>query len=129
MRDLRELSSLVASVCCPRCGRNSGRMEAEAYRGILTCYRRDCLQHWWVMWLDAGAVEPQLAAVFGEEHARINMVVWRLPNTLLVGAYWQLRLSRNVYEEHRSSGSPRLLSALVELFRSRSSLVPSKTIP
>lgn len=108
---------------CPRCGRNSGRVEAEAFRVISTCYRRDCAQHWWVMWLDAGDVQPQLVPVFGAELARLNMAVWSLPARLDAGAYWQLSLTRRMYEAHRSSGSRRLLGALVELFRTGNALV------
>jgi hypothetical protein len=124
---VRELSRLVDVIQCPRCGRNSGRMEVEAFRGVSMCYRSDCLQRWWVMWLHAGDVESQLVPVFGVDLARANMATWKLPMSLSCGKYWQLSLSRRVYDEHHAGGSVRLLNALVELFRARGHLVGPTT--
>jgi hypothetical protein len=97
-------------------------MEAEAFRGISVCYRTDCQQRWWVMWLGAGPVETQLVPVFGEELARVNMATWKLPEHLDVGMYWQISISKRQYEEHGAGGSHRILSMLVALFRTRSSI-------
>jgi hypothetical protein len=108
-------SSLADQITCPRCLRHQGSaIEAESFRALIVCYRRDCGQHFWVMWLLSGPVEPQLAAVF-DELAPELMKTWKLPPSIDAPKLWQLSLSRNEYDAHRYGGSRRMLKAFLDL--------------
>lgn len=111
-------SSLVEQLTCPRCARHQGSaIEAEAFRALLVCSRRDCGQHFWAMWLLPGPIEPQLADVFGPELARENVTEWHLPHAITRPMLWELSLSRNQYEAHAKNGSRSMLRALIDLVR------------
>jgi hypothetical protein len=124
-----QISTLVDEVCCPRCRRRSVRIEAEELRGIAHCHGASCEQRWWVMRLRAGDVEPQLAIVFSYELAKEIVSMWKLPARLTSPKYWQISLTKNQLTENNGRGSHRLLSMLIQVLRSRITLVPSRRRP
>jgi hypothetical protein len=117
------LSSLAEILTCPRCKRiDHGFHATESLRAIRECYNQRCRQHWYVIWLGAGPVEPQLATIFGEDLAREQMALWQLPERLMQPMFWQLALTRNQFDEHGALSSRSLLAAINRFVRQRIAL-------
>jgi hypothetical protein len=111
-------SYLSLELRCPRCERAfevADLTDFEQFRAFPVCGSRSCRQRWWAMILHQGAVEPQLAAVFGEEIAPDLMQQWKLPNTVRQQLFWHISISQTQYEEHGRSGSRSLLKFLASL--------------
>ena len=135
MNPIADRSSLTRYLQCPKCQRILGA-EATGWTfdgpasGISVCTRahsvfarNPCSKRWWAMALSAGAVQPQLAAVFSEDLAGQIMTLYQLPASLAQPMWWQLDLSREQYETHGRAGSRHLLRALVSLIRGDNALV------
>lgn len=56
-----------------------------------------CGAHWWAMHLVPGSTRPQIATVYGgnedDELLDVLMAEFRMPEVILVPAYWQVIVS------------------------------------
>jgi hypothetical protein len=119
-------SFLLLTLTCPRCSREleiANLTDFEQFRAFPICGDRKCRQRWWAMILAPGDVQPQIAAVVGEELAPVLMEAWKLPASVRQQTFWQLSITTAQYEQHGRAGSRALLRFLTSIL---TSLVPSK---
>ena len=124
------LSTLARRLTCPRCHRTDSLVRVpHSVEAVHECVNQRCRQHWYAIYLRAGAVEPQLIPIFSAAIARENMRLWQLPATLREPMFWQLALSRNQFAAHGALSSRGLLAAVNRFVRQRITLAGRQPEP